>query len=121
VQVQGAGNSRSLATLAAAETRTHMFEIHLGPAGEVVMAGRLDAAQCDAALRFLNALAEPRVIDVARLEYIASAGLRVLLLTQKRLSGSGAGLRLINASVQIHAVFRYTGFDRIIEMTRAAG
>jgi anti-anti-sigma factor len=97
-----------------------MFQIHLGPAGEVVMAGRLDATQCDAALQFLNALAEPRIIDLARLEYIASAGLRVLLLTQKRISGAGASLRLINASAQVHDVFRYTGFDRIIDMTRAA-
>ena len=73
-----------------------MFEIHLNPAGEVVMAGRLDATQCEAALHFLNALPAPRIIDLARLDYIASAGLRVLLLTQKRAKGSGAGIRLIN-------------------------
>jgi anti-anti-sigma factor len=98
-----------------------MFEIQLGPSGEVVMAGRLDATQCDAALRFLNGVAEPRVIDLARLEYIASSGLRVFLLTQKRVSGSGAGLMLINVSPQIHDIFRYAGFDRIIDMTRAVG
>jgi anti-anti-sigma factor len=98
-----------------------MFEIQLGPSGEVVMAGRLDATQCDAALRFLNALAEPRVIDLARLEYIASSGLRVFLLTQKRVRGSGAALTLINVSPQIHDIFHYAGFDRIIELTRAVG
>jgi len=98
-----------------------MFEIQLGPSGEVVMAGRLDAPQCDAALRFLNTVAEPRVIDLARLEYIASSGLRVFLLTQKRARGSGAGLMLINVSPQIHDIFRYAGFDRIIDMTRVAG
>jgi anti-anti-sigma factor len=98
-----------------------MFDIQLGPSGEVVMAGRLDATQCDAALRFLNTVAEPRVIDLARLEYIASSGLRVFLLTQKRARGSGAGLMLINVSPQIHDIFRYAGFDRIIDMTRAAG
>jgi anti-anti-sigma factor len=98
-----------------------MFEIQLGPSGEVMMAGRLDATQSDAALRFLNGVAEPRVIDLARLEYIASSGLRVFLLTQKRVRGSGAGLMLINVSPQIHDIFRYAGFDRIIDMTRAAG
>ena len=98
-----------------------MFDIQLGPAGEVLMAGRLDATQCDAALQFLNGVAEPRVIDLARLEYIASSGLRVFLLTQKRARGSGAGLMLINVSPQIHDIFRYAGFDRIIDMTRAAG
>jgi anti-sigma B factor antagonist len=98
-----------------------MFEIQLGPAGEVVMAGRLDATQCDSALRFLERLAEPRVIDLARLEYIASSGLRVFLMTQKRVMGSGTGLRLINVSPQVHDIFRYAGFDQIIDMTRAAG
>jgi anti-anti-sigma factor len=99
----------------------HMFEIQLGPSGEVVMAGRLDATQCDAALRFLDGLADLRVIDLARLEYIASSGLRVFLLTQKRARGSGSGLKLINVSPQVHDIFRYAGFDRVIDMTRAAG
>jgi anti-anti-sigma factor len=98
-----------------------MFEIGLGPAGEVVMAGRLDASQCDAALGFLNGLPAPRIIDLARLEYVASAGLRVFLLTQKRLKGAGAGLKLVNVSPQIHDIFRYAGFDRIIDISRAAG
>jgi anti-anti-sigma factor len=93
-----------------------MFEIHLGPSGDVVMAGRLDATQCEAALQFLNALPEPRVIDLRQLEYIASAGLRVLLLTQKRARGAGAAIRLINLKPQIHDIFRYAGFDRIIDM-----
>ncbi len=81
------------------------------------MVGRLDATHCDTALSFLNGLPDPRVIDLARLEYISSAGLRVLLMTQKRAMGSGAGLKLINVRPHIHEVFRYTGFDRIIDMT----
>jgi stage II sporulation protein AA (anti-sigma F factor antagonist) len=84
------------------------------------MTGRLDATQCDAALRFLEGVAALRIIDLARLEYIGSAGLRVLLLTQKRLKGSGAGLKLINVQPQIHDIFHYAGFDRIIDMSRAA-
>jgi anti-sigma B factor antagonist len=97
-----------------------MFEIQLGDAGEVVMSGRLDATQCDAALRFLDALAEPRVIDLARLEYIASAGLRVFLITQKRVKGLGGGIKLINVNQQIYDIFRYAGFDRIIDIARGA-
>jgi anti-anti-sigma factor len=97
-----------------------MFEIQLGAAGEVVMAGRLDATHCDAALRFLDVLAEPRVIDLARLDYIASAGLRVFLITQKRVKGSGGGIKLINVNQQIYDIFRYAGFDRIIDIARAA-
>jgi anti-anti-sigma regulatory factor len=42
-------------------------------------------------------------------------------MTQKRIMGSGTGLRLINVSPQVHDIFRYAGFDQIIDMTRAAG
>jgi len=97
-----------------------MFEIQMGPAGEVVMAGRLDATQCDTALGFLNTVPQLRVIDLGRLEYIASAGLRVFLLTQKRLKGVGTELKLINACPQIHEIFHYAGFDRIIDISRAS-
>jgi anti-anti-sigma factor len=99
-----------------------MFEIQLGPGGEVMMAGRLDATHCEAALQFLNGLAaqaEPRVIDLSRLEYIASAGLRVFLLAQKRGKESGAGVRLINMAPQVYDIFRYAGFDRIFDIARA--
>jgi stage II sporulation protein AA (anti-sigma F factor antagonist) len=96
-----------------------MFDIKLGPSGEVVMTGRLDATQAEAALHFLHAAPEARVIDLAGLEYVASAGLRVFLLTQKRVRGSGGGLRLINVRAPVHDVFRYAGFDQIIDMVRA--
>ena len=87
-----------------------------------MMAGRLDPTQCDAALQFLTGLAaqaEPRVIDLGRLDYIASAGLRVFLLTQKRSKESGAGLKLINLAPQVYDIFRYAGFDRIFDIARA--
>jgi anti-anti-sigma factor len=98
-----------------------MFEIRQGTSGEVVMVGRLDATQCDAALAFLAGLADPGVIDLARLEYVASAGLRVFLLTQKRLKAAGSGLRLVNVSAPVYLIFQYAGFDRILDISRAAG
>jgi anti-anti-sigma factor len=97
-----------------------MLDIHLGPEGEVVMTGRLDAGECEAALQFLNQVPQPRIIDLERLEYISSAGLRVLLLTQKRAKGSGGGICLVNVRPQIHDIFRYAGFDRIIDIVRKA-
>ena len=96
-----------------------MFEIRMSETGEVVMAGRLDAAQCDKALQFLDAVPEPRVIDLAGLEYVSSAGLGVLLKTQKRVMASGQGLRLVNANKHIRDIFKYAGFDRIFEIVPA--
>jgi anti-sigma B factor antagonist len=96
-----------------------MFEIGRGEAGEIVLKGRLDAAQCDKALQFMDSIADPRVVDFAGLEYISSAGLGVLLKTQKRVMQSGRGLRLVNVNKHIHDIFRYAGFDKIFEIVRA--
>jgi anti-anti-sigma regulatory factor len=46
--------------------------------------------------------------------------LRVFLLTQKRVKAVGTGLKLINARPQIHDIFRYAGFDRIIDISRTS-
>ena len=93
-----------------------MFEIRLGEQGEVICEGRLDAAQSARAQAFLDTLAAPTVMDLSGLEYISSAGLGVLLRTQKRLLQAGGGLRLVNASRHIRDIFRYSGFDRIFQI-----
>lgn len=97
-----------------------MFEIRLSDGGDVVMTGRLDAAQCDKALKFLDGVASPRTVDLGGLEYISSAGLGVLLKTQKRAMASGQGLRLVNVNRHLQDIFRYAGFDRIFEVVKAA-
>jgi anti-anti-sigma factor len=97
-----------------------MFEIRLGEQGEVVCEGRLDAAQAARAQAFLDSLPAPTVMDLSGLEYISSAGLGVLLRTQKRLLQAGGGLRLVNASRHIRDIFRYSGFDRIFQVEGSA-
>jgi anti-sigma B factor antagonist len=93
-----------------------MFEIRLGQQGEVICEGRLDASQSAKAQTFLDALSAPHVLDLSGLEYISSAGLGVLLRTQKRVLQTGGGLRLINVNRHIRDIFRYSGFDRIFEI-----
>ena len=96
-----------------------MFEIDRGAAGEVVLKGRLDAAQCEKALQFFDGVADPHVVDMTGLEYISSAGLGVLLKTQKRAMQSGRGLRLLNVNRHIHDILRYAGFDKIFDIVKA--
>lgn len=96
-----------------------MFKIDFGSNGEIVCSGRLDAAQCEKAQMFMDAVADARVVDFANLEYISSAGLGVLLKTQKRLAGTGAGLKIVNANNHILDVFRYSGFNAIFEIEKA--
>lgn len=98
-----------------------MFEIAQGEGGTIVFAGRLDAAQCPKAQAFLDAASEPKVFDFAKLEYISSAGLGVLLKTQKRVMGSSGRLKLINVNNHINDIFRYSGFDQIFEIQRSEG
>lgn len=96
-----------------------MFEIQANEDGIVIVAGRLDAAQAPAAQDFLDQAGEQVVIDLARLEYVSSAGLGVLLRTHKRLMGNGQGLRLINVSPHINDIFMYSGFDKLFQIETA--
>ena len=93
-----------------------MFEIGLAEDGTVWLAGRLDAAESPRAQSFLDSLPTPKVLDLARLEYVSSAGLGVLLRTQKRAMSGGGGLVLINASKHLRDIFRYSGFDRVFDV-----
>jgi anti-sigma B factor antagonist len=93
-----------------------MFDIGYGSDGEIVYSGRLDASQCEKAQSFMDAVAEPGVLDFDKLEYISSAGLGILLKTQKRLAESGGGLKIINVNNHIHDVFHYSGFNAIFDI-----
>jgi len=93
-----------------------MFDIEYGLDGAIICKGRLDAAQCEKAQEFMDAVAEAKTLDFAELEYISSAGLGVLLKTQKRLVADGAGLKIINVNNHIKDVFRYSGFNAIFDI-----
>lgn len=96
-----------------------MLAIDYGANGEVVIAGRLDAAQCPAAQTFLDRVQGPVTLDCTRLEYISSAGLGVLLKTQKRLMAGKGGLRLAGVNRHLQDIFQYSGFDQIFEIEPA--
>jgi anti-sigma B factor antagonist len=90
-----------------------MFEIGLKPGGDIVVSGRLDAAQAANAQEFLDTVNGRCVIDMEQLEYVSSAGLGVLLRTHKRLMAEESGLELVNVNKHIADIFRYSGFDKL--------
>lgn len=96
-----------------------MLTIEEGGDGLVSIAGRLDAAQAPAAQARLDGLSGNLVLDCQRLEYISSAGLGVLLKTQKRLLAQSARLRLTGVSPHIRDIFAFSGFDQIFEIEAA--
>jgi anti-anti-sigma factor len=91
--------------------------------GVVVLSvdGRVDAsnaATLEQKILAVIAAGENRlVIDCARLEYVSSAGLRVLLVAAKRLSSTGKlGVAALNT--QIRDVFDIAGFSSIFQIYR---
>lgn len=93
-----------------------MFEIGYGSNGDVLCKGRLDAAQTATAEAFMDEIADSATLDFSDLEYISSAGLGILLKTQKRLAANGAAIKIINVNNHIHDVFRYSGFNAIFDI-----
>ena len=96
-----------------------MLAIDFGAAGAVVNNGRLDAAQAPAAQSFLDGTKGIVTLDCSGLEYISSAGLGVLLKTQKRLLASAGKLKLTGVNRHLLDIFRYSGFDKIFEIEPA--
>ena len=79
----------------------------------LALVGRLDtvtAPELEAEISTILPTAESLVLDMEMLEYISSAGLRVILKTQKALTQK-AGLKLINVSDDVREVFDITGFS----------
>ena len=80
--------------------------------------GRLDTitapdleAQLKANLEGVTAL----TLDLAELEYISSAGLRVFLSAQKIMNKQGE-MKVINANETIMEIFEVTGFSDILNL-----
>lgn len=96
-----------------------MLTIEQGAPGIVIVTGRLDAAQSPTAQAFLDQVQGMVTLDCAGLEYISSAGLGVLLKTQKRLLASGGKMRLAGVSRHLLDIFQYSGFDQIFEIEPA--
>jgi anti-anti-sigma factor len=93
-----------------------MFDIQRSNGGEVLLSGRLDAAQVDRVRDEMKGVQSSCVVNFANLDYISSAGMGVLLGVQKRLSDAGHSLTLVNMNRHIREIFRIAGFDNIFRI-----
>ena len=87
-----------------------------GTALEIALEGRLDtttAPELEAALKTSLDGADSLVLDFAKLDYISSAGLRVLLTAHKAMSAKG-GMKVKNVNEIVREVFDVTGFADIL-------
>ncbi len=87
-----------------------------GAALEIALEGRLDtmtAPELEAELKTALDGADSLTLDCEKLDYISSAGLRVLLSAHKIMSGKG-GMKLTHVNDVVQEVFEVTGFSDIL-------
>ncbi len=84
----------------------------------IELEGRLDtttAPQLEQELRTALDGVKELAFDMAKLEYISSAGLRVLLTTQKTMNKQGS-MVIRNANRNLMDIFEVTGFTDILRI-----
>ena len=89
-----------------------------GTALELIPEGRLDTLTAPELESKINAAIDgidKLVLNFEKLEYISSAGLRVLLSAHKNMAGKG-GLTITNINEIVREVFEVTGFADILRI-----
>ena len=82
----------------------------------IEIAGRLDTTTAPALEKTINediAGTKNLVLDIKGLEYISSAGLRVLLGAQKKMQKVGS-MKVTNVREEVMEIFEITGFSEIL-------
>jgi anti-sigma B factor antagonist len=83
---------------------------------EIALEGRLDtmtAPELEAELSQSLGGAESLIFDFSKLDYISSAGLRVLLSAHKTMSSKG-GMKVVHVNEIVQEVLDVTGFSDIL-------
>ena len=86
----------------------------------VLLSGRIDSSNADAVEKEISEIREQNahdimILDADGLEYISSAGLRVVL----RLKKSEPSLCLINVNSEVYEIFEMTGFTEMMDIKKA--
>ena len=89
-----------------------------GTALTIALEGRLDtttAPELEKALKDALDGATELKLDLEKLDYISSAGLRVLLSAHKTMAGKG-GMKVVHPNEVVSEVFEVTGFADILDI-----
>ena len=80
--------------------------------------GRLDTTTAPNLEAVINELSEDTkelVFNIAELEYISSAGIRVLLWAYKKMNQNGGIMRIEKANEMVREVFEMTGLSEMLD------
>ncbi|MBT3260873.1 STAS domain-containing protein [bacterium] len=83
----------------------------------VHISGRLDAYTSEEAEKTINALLDKGttklLVDFAKVDYISSSGLRIMLASLKRLNRIKGSIKLANLKPALKEVFEISGFNQL--------
>lgn len=101
------------------------MEISVTESGDVRILsfqGNLDTNTSPQAEGEINSLidagAQKLLVDFENLDYISSAGLRILLATAKKLKASSGDLKICGLNETVQEVFDISGFATILSVTK---
>lgn len=84
----------------------------------VALAGSLDSKTSPEAQQALDAIlaggGRKIAVDFTALDYVSSAGLRVMLGVAKKLGATGGALRTFGLNATVREVFDISGFSKIL-------
>lgn len=90
---------------------------------QVSLDGRLDTATSPEFQNELNSVTggslnkiQTFILDLEKLDYISSAGLRVILMIHKEMKSYGGKFIIKNVSSEVKSVFEVTGFYQILNI-----
>lgn len=86
--------------------------------------GRIDTnTSVELQMRLLNGFRKTAsiILDLEQVDYISSAGLRVLLIGEKTAVGKKGSLNIIHVQPQVMEVFQMSGFDKVLHFGEANG
>lgn len=81
--------------------------------------GRIDTVTSNTLEKYIDGEMEEfdsLIIDFEKLQYISSAGLRVLIATEKKLMPKNIPMVIRNVNDTISEIFRMSGFDKILKI-----
>ena len=101
---------------------THNMEIEIEQEGDVyvvVVQGRIDATTSSIVEKKLNKIydiASKIVMDFTDVDYLSSAGIRLLLQLTKKMQSKEGGIALFGLSEYVYEIICMAGFDRVLTL-----
>ena len=100
------------------------MELHVTADNEtasIAVEGKLTvqtAPELEVAIGNLDATVTKLDIDLAKTDYVSSAGLRVLAAAEKLMDARGGEMHLLHPSPKVYEVFSMTGLNKVLSIRK---